>query len=193
MNIIVLGRIRSFIRKRINPKKINSLGKNTVLDCEIDKRSAKSSICIGNDCLINGVLVTEANESKIQIANNVFIGGDTLIDCVCLVDVKDDVLISYGCLLADSDNHSTSLSIRKNDLRDWRSGGKHDWKTTISKPITISKGAWIGARSMVLKGVTIGEGAIIGAGSVVTKDVPPYTIVAGNPARIIREIPPDER
>ena len=46
--------------------------------------------------------------------------------------------------------------------------------------------------SIILPGVTIGSGAIVGAGSVVTKNVPPYTIVAGNPARIIREIPPDE-
>jgi acetyltransferase-like isoleucine patch superfamily enzyme len=78
-------------------------------------------------------------------------------------------------------------------LADWKSGGKHNWVTTISKPILISKGAWIGAKSVILKGVTIGEGAIVGAGSVVSKDVPPYTIVAGNPAKIIRELPLDER
>ncbi len=51
----------------------------------------------------------------------------------------------------------------------------------------------IGAKSIIVRGVTIGEGAIVGAGSVVTRDVPPYTIVAGNPARIIREIPEDEQ
>ena len=47
--------------------------------------------------------------------------------------------------------------------------------------------------SIILKGVTIGEGSIVGAGSVVTKSVPPWTIVGGNPARIIREIPLEER
>jgi acetyltransferase-like isoleucine patch superfamily enzyme len=94
--------------------------------------------------------------------------------------------------LADSDNHSISYSIRKKDLADWKKK-QHDWSTTRSASIRVSKGAWIGARAIILKGVTIGEGAVIGAGSVVTKDVPPYTIVAGNPARVIREIPPDER
>ena len=54
-------------------------------------------------------------------------------------------------------------------------------------PITISDGVWIGARSIVLPGVTIGEGAIVAAGSVVTKDVDAWTIVGGNPARIIKK------
>jgi len=60
-----------------------------------------------------------------------------------------------------------------------------DW--TVIKTL-IKKGASLGSSSTILAGVTVGEGAIVGAGSVVTKDVPPRTIVAGNPARIIRKI-----
>ncbi|MBK8021791.1 MAG: hypothetical protein IPK19_10285 [Chloroflexi bacterium] len=60
-------------------------------------------------------------------------------------------------------------------------------------PIRICDKAWIGFNAVILKGVTIGEGAIVGAGSVVTKDVPAWTVVAGNPARIIREFTEDER
>ncbi|MBB4231773.1 CatB-related O-acetyltransferase [Rhizobium mongolense] len=55
-----------------------------------------------------------------------------------------------------------------------------------SNKIVIGNDAWFGAASLVLRGVTIGDGAVIGAGAVVTKDVPPYAIVAGNPAKIIR-------
>lgn len=55
-----------------------------------------------------------------------------------------------------------------------------------SAPITIHDRAWVGSQAIILKGVTIGEGAVVAAGSVVTKDVPPYTIVGGNPARVIR-------
>ncbi len=189
----MLSRIRSFLKHRRNARRVSSLGDNSLLQCQIDKRRPDSQIHVGGDCLIQGTLVTETNASRICIGNNVFIGSGSLIDCVASVEIGDDVLISYGCLLADSDNHSTAYSIRKKDLKDWRAGGVHDWATTVSRPIVISRGAWIGARAIVLKGVTVGEGAVIGAGSVVTRDVPAWTIVAGNPAKIIRVIPPNER
>ena len=62
-----------------------------------------------------------------------------------------------------------------------------DW---VCVPTLIRKGASVGSNATILCGVTVGEGAIVGAGSVVTKDVPPYTIVAGNPARVLRKIQP---
>jgi len=182
-----------FLKKRNTfTNLIDFLGDNTEILGYIDKRSQDSVIKVGRDCLIEGGLVTETNESSINIGDNTYIGGGTLIDCVKSICIGNDVLISYGCILADSDNHSITYSIRKKDLADWKQR-KHDWTTTNSKPIKISTGVWIGARSIILKGVTIGEGSVVGAGSVVTKDVPPWTIVAGNPARVIREIPENER
>ncbi|MFZ2631279.1 MAG: acyltransferase [Desulfosalsimonadaceae bacterium] len=172
---------------------VSHLGENSTLFCQIDKRGKNSHIRIGGNCLIQGMIVTETDDSRISIGNNIFIGGSSLIDCVVSVEIGDDVLISYGCLLADSDNHSIRCSVRKKDLKDWRADQKHDWATTVSRPIIISRGAWVGAKVIILKGVTIGEGAIVGAGSVVTRDVPPWTIVAGNPAKIIRQLSEDER
>ncbi|KFX62869.1 acyltransferase [Paraburkholderia fungorum] len=57
----------------------------------------------------------------------------------------------------------------------------------LCKPVVIEDHVWIGARAIISPGVRVGEGAVIGAGSVVTRDVEPYTIVAGNPARFIKE------
>jgi acetyltransferase-like isoleucine patch superfamily enzyme len=62
-----------------------------------------------------------------------------------------------------------------------------DW---VCVPTLVKKGASIGSSATLLCGITVGEGAIVGAGSVVTKDVPPHTIVAGNPARVIKKPSP---
>lgn len=56
------------------------------------------------------------------------------------------------------------------------------------KPVTVKKGAWIGARAVILPGVTVGEGAVVASGAIVTKDVPPRTIVGGNPAKFIKNV-----
>ena len=61
----------------------------------------------------------------------------------------------------------------------------------LTKPIVVKRNAWLGANVTVLAGVTIGENAIVAAGSVVTKDVPDNMVVAGSPARVIREIKKD--
>ncbi|MCO6476121.1 MAG: hypothetical protein J5I94_05830 [Phaeodactylibacter sp.] len=59
-----------------------------------------------------------------------------------------------------------------------------------SAPIIIEDDVWLGARSIVLKGVTIGRGAVVAAGAVATRDVPPYTMVGGVPAKVIRRLSP---
>ena len=57
-----------------------------------------------------------------------------------------------------------------------------------SKPITIGKGTWIASNVTIIGGVTIGEGCVIGAGSVVTRSIPPFSLAAGNPCRVVRKI-----
>jgi galactoside O-acetyltransferase len=81
-------------------------------------------------------------------------------------------------------------------LKDFPSGNlvaSKDWSSVATAPIRICDYVWLGFDVVVLKGVTIGEGAIVGARAVVTHDVPPWTIVAGNPARVVKEIPREFR
>lgn len=189
----MVSSLRAYVRSLINVYRVDRIGSNSRIDGVVSKRASGSRIVVGNGCLIQGILVTETIDSAIIIGNNSFVGGGTLLDCAKEIQLEDDVLISHGCLLADSDNHSVSYSLRKRDLVDWRTGGRHDWTTTKKNPIIIRKGAWIGARVIILKGVTIGEGAVVAAGSVVTKSVSDYQIVAGNPATVVRSIPEHER
>jgi acetyltransferase-like isoleucine patch superfamily enzyme len=191
--IAAIKNILAYIWHLRNLLVVSSCGEDSKLQGRISIRKSGGKVSVGYSSLIQGNIITECEDSTVRIGNNVFIGGGTLLDCVNSITVEDDVLISYGCIFADSDNHSVSYSIRKKDLADWQNGQQHDWQTTLNSPIKLSKGVWVGARAIVLKGVEIGEGAVVGAGSVVTKDVPPWTIVAGNPARIIREIPEHER
>jgi len=81
---------------------------------------------------------------------------------------------------------------RQHDVTMWIKGQK-DWSQVGMAPVRILNRSWIGARAIILKGVTVGEGGIVAAGSVVTNDVPAWTIVGGNPARVIRELTDDER
>lgn len=67
----------------------------------------------------------------------------------------------------------------------WEMGGKGNWESSL-EPCKIGNDVWIGSGANILRGVTIGDGAVIGASCVVTKDVPPYTIVVGNPGHILR-------
>ncbi len=98
------------------------------------------------------------------------------------VDIEDEVFIGHNVTFIN-DNYPRSTN------RDGTIQGEEDWKLLKTK---IGKRASIGSSVTILGNIKIGEGAIVGAGSVVTKDVPPYTIVAGNPAKILRKLKRDE-
>ena len=171
---------------------VAEIGLNTKIQGRIERRQKSAVIKIGKNSLVAGTLVTEVGTSRLIIGDNVFIAGNTLIDCLEQITIEDDVLISYHVTIMDSDNHSLRASVRVGDLNRWRQQ-QYDWTHVGRSPVVIRSKAWIGARAIITKGVEIGEGGVVAAGSVVTKDVPPYTIVAGNPARVIRELSIDER
>lgn len=150
-------------------------------------------LTIGDGSIIEGALVFEREGGEIVIGCNTFV-GPSLIACATRIEVGDDVQISWGCNIVDHNSHAIAWSKRKNDVKDWHSGrDKKDWSSVVTSPVKIGNKCWIGMNVIVLKGVEIGEGAILAAGAVVTRSVPPWTITGGNPARVIREIPIEER
>lgn len=95
------------------------------------------------------------------------------------VTIEDEVFVGHGV------NFINDLYPRATNA-DGRLQGATDWQVV---PTLVRRGASIGTGAVLLAGLTIGEGALVGAGSVVTRDVPPRTIVAGNPARVMGELP----
>lgn len=156
-------------------------------------KKGKKYLSIGYEGVIGGQFIFETEEGYVQIGDRVHIGGSTFISKSRII-IEDDVTIAWGCTIYDHNSHSIYWDERKNDTiqeyKDYKMCGNpivnKDWSNVITKEIVIKKKAWIGLGVTILKGVTIGEGAVVGAGSVVTKDVPPYTIVGGNPARVVR-------
>lgn len=114
----------------------------------------------------------------INYGPGVSFGSDCFLNFGCTllalggITIEDDVFIGPHCVLA-TEYHPEQPSQRH---------------TLLTKPIVIKQNAWLGANVTVLAGVTIGRNAIVAAGSVVTKDVPDNSVVAGTPARVIREI-----
>lgn len=150
---------------------------------KIHKLSDVQSTQIGEDTTIwqysvilpGAVIGKECNicahtfiENDVKIGNRVTLkSGVFLWDGI---NIEDDVFIG-PCVAFTNDKHPRSKQYPEKFLR-----------------TTIKKGASLGANATILPGITVGEGAMVGAGAVVTRDVAPFTVVAGNPAKILKEI-----
>ena len=190
--------IKKFLLKRkkkyIDIKKTSILGDNFYL--RIDAPSKSYRLSIGDNSFVDGQYIFEKESGFVKIGSNCHIGNSTFIS-INGIEIEDDVTIAWGCTFYDHNSHSiywkerafdtykeiSNLKKGKNPIAD------KDWSVVSTKPIKICSKAWIGMNCLILKGVTIGEHSIVGAGSVVTKDVPPFSVVGGNPAAIIKKLP----
>ena len=151
------------------------------------------AIRVGAFSHVKGELMTFGHGGKITVGEYCFIGEQSHIWSAKEIVIGNRVLISHGVNIYDNDTHPINSELRHQQFKSIITG-RHPLDINLKEEsVAIEDDVWIGSSVVILKGVTIGEGAIVGAGSVVTKDVPPYTIVAGNPARVIREIPVDKR
>lgn len=119
----------------------------------------------------------KAHLGSINIGNYVFIGPGVRISAYNEINIGDNVLIAAGVYITDSDWHGVYNRVELPDEY---------------TPVNIGNNVWLGDHATVVKGVTIGENSVVGACSVVTKDVPANVIVAGNPAKIVKHLDPNE-
>lgn len=142
-----------------------AIGRESIVRCRIDFDSPKGEVRIGDRC---------------------YVGASHFV-CHTGISIGDDVIMSWGVTVVDHDSHSLNWTERQHDVADWMRGVKR-WDSVTVRPVRIGDKTWIGFGASILKGVTVGEGAVVGANAVVTRDVPPYAVVAGNPARVVHQL-----
>lgn len=146
----------------LNHPKFGNNGRTSIL--RMDKNSYLES---NGFAFFYGADIVLFKNSKLILGKS-YINCDCKIRCHSLISIGDNCAISHDVTIMDSDAHELSGSNKKSEVR-------------------IGNNVWIGSRVTILKGVNIGDGSVVAAGSLLTKDVPPGVLVAGIPAKIIRE------
>lgn len=134
-----------------------------------------------NTAILIGSYIAVWPEQELQIGENTCIAHGVFINTRCGLTIGRDVMIAHGTSIMDYDGHPVFYKPLSEDTPQGTKtyGG-------AAKPIVIEDNVWIGFNATILKGCTIGSGAIVGAGATVVTDVPPNSIVLGNPARVIQ-------
>lgn len=122
------------------------------------------------------VLSTRSRDAEIVLGDDCGLTGAVIV-AETGVTVGDRVLIGGNAQIVDTDFHPLHAEVRQQDMN-----------AGTTRRIRIGDDVFIGMNSIILKGVNVGTGSVVGAGSVVSQDVPPKTIVAGNPARVVRSL-----
>ena len=161
-----------------------------------------ASIQVGDQVVVYyGCDILVTGSGRIVIGNGCSFGSNFRMYCKESISIGDSVLISWNVLIMDYDAHAVDPDLRYKERMYLHkqpmspSARNASIKTTeeysasyVSKPVVIGDNVWIGTNSIILKGVHIGQGSVVAAGAVVTSNVPECSIVAGNPARVVREI-----
>jgi acetyltransferase-like isoleucine patch superfamily enzyme len=126
-----------------------------------------------------GVWITAPEEARVRIGAGCFLNLGVMVASLRLVEIGDHCMLANGCFVSDADH-------RFDDL-----GRPVTWQGfTTRGPTRLGANVWLGANVVVTSGVTIGERCVVGANSVVTRDLPPRSVAAGAPARVLRTIGP---
>jgi len=124
-----------------------------------------------HSALFDDVII--AGVGEVRIGDRSSVGHNSVLVSRERIQIGNDCMLAAFCYVLDVDHEfaNPARPIPEQGLR--------------IKPVVIGNDVWVGAGSFILRGVTIGDGAVVGANSVVTEDVPPYSVVAGSPARIV--------
>lgn len=155
----------------------------------INIKGGQTNIKIGKNTSIRGELLTFRHGGEIVIGDYCYVGEMTRIWSASKISIGNRVLIAHNVNIHDNNAHPIDAQQRHEQYKKIISSGHPKEDSTLNeKSIIIEDDVWIGFNSTILKGVTIGKGSIIAACTLITKDVPPFVIIAGNPAQIIKTL-----
>lgn len=190
------GRNADYLMQRLSGRATCRLAAGAVLGAGARIRNIlgdSGKIVVGAQSRVLGELMTFAHGGEIRIGEWCFVGEGTRIWSAVSIEIGNRVLISHSVNVFDSLTHPIGAAARHAQVQQIFTSGHPRSLSLDEHPVRICDDAWVGAGAMVMRGVTIGQGAVVAAGAVVTKDVPAFSIVAGNPAVLVRELRADER
>lgn len=160
------------------------VGKGLYIETSCPIISGYGSVYVGDRVLFSGHVSFAVSykvnaDPVIEIGNDVYVGYATCFSSAERITLGNNILIAAGVHIYDNNNHPLDPQARREN--------KPVEKENIA-PVTIEDDVWIGSNAVILKGVTVGRGSIVAIASVVSKDVPPMSIVAGNPAKVVKRI-----
>jgi acetyltransferase-like isoleucine patch superfamily enzyme len=176
---------RLFIAQPLFEAHCAKAGKRLRTGSELHWIEGQGDIIVGDDVWFDGrstIIFASSFSARptLEVGNNTMIGHDTSFTIARRITIGNNCQISGSSRFFDSSGHATDAAER----------ARHQPPLPHQvRPITIGDDVWVAKQCIVFPGVTIGKGAIISAGSVLRESVPPYSLVAGNPARVVRELP----
>ncbi|MCZ4306872.1 acyltransferase [Zoogloeaceae bacterium G21618-S1] len=151
-------------------------------------KDAAGQIVLGDYVICAGELYSFFSKGVISVGDCSYVGQGTRIWALSRVEIGRRVLISHDCFICDNLTHPLNAQTRHQQYM-----AKHGFPfpeqiELEERPILIGDDVWVAAGVTILRGVSIGQGAVIAAGSVITTDVPAGVVVAGNPARVVKQL-----
>jgi acetyltransferase-like isoleucine patch superfamily enzyme len=192
-----MNRLRSYVEKLAAQDAAELYSQKALLgkDCRFGSRAwcvnrgSRDNIRLGNYVVCRGILRSEPfHPGHILIGDYVYVGDDCIISCAEKIEIGAFTLLAHGVQVFDNDSHPVSPALREKDYQivlGLISGERADIGRASIK---IGEHVWIGFNAILMKGISIGDGSIVAAGSIVTSDVPAHSIVAGSPARVVKDI-----
>lgn len=185
-------RRRSRLARRRHFERFAALGSGVELARGLSIKApveAGRVVSVGDRSHLDGRLVVQG-DGQILIGRHCSFRSGTYIGSSARIKIGDRVFGAEDIFITDNNNHPTAIADRREMAITPPNSPLWKWTNplVVASPVSLGDDVWLGRGCVILKGVTIGSGSIVGASAVVTKDVPPGSLVVGNPARVVRQL-----